>query len=305
MFRLFIIGLLAALLPNVTMAQVTGAGATFPYPVYAKWAQAYKEEMGISINYQSIGSGAGIKQIKSKTVIFGATDMPLPQNELDEAGLVQFPMVIGGVVLGVNLGNISPTLTPEIVASIYLGKIKMWNDPEIAKLNPGITLPPVAITIIRRSDGSGTNYLFTKFLSDSSKEFKDKIGIGTSVSWPVGVGAKGNEGVANNLKIMSGSIGYVEYAYAKQNKLTMANLMLNGSTVSPSANTFQSGKWPIAAPTYILMYKDSGKADLTKIALHFFEWAIDKGDAMAMELDYIPLSDQQKEANRVLWKTIK
>src|SRR5215213_5226094 len=223
---------------------ISGAGATFPYPIYAKWADAYKKETGSGLNYQSIGSGGGIKQIKAKTVTFGASDAPLSGKELDEAGLAQFPMVMGAIVPVVNLDGVKPgdlTLDGPTVAKIYLGEIKKWDDPAIAKLNPGAKLPSQAIVPVRRSDGSGTTYNFVYYLADVSPEWKSKVGVNTAVQWPVGIGAKGNEGVANNVGQTKGSIGYVEYAYAKQNKMTTAKMInKDGKTVAPTSESFQA-----------------------------------------------------------------
>ena len=242
--RTFVALAAAAVCTAAAAADISGAGATFPYPVYAKWADAYKKQTGIGLNYQSIGSGGGIKQIKAKTVTFGASDMPLKPEELTEAGLVQFPMIIGGVVPVVNIQGIQAgqlTLDGATIASIYLGEITKWNDARIKKLNPKLTLPDTAVAPIYRSDGSGTNFLFTDYLSKSSPKFKDSIGANASVQWPVGIGAKGNEGVANMTTQTGGAIGYVEYAYAKQNKMTTA-MMINkdGKTVAPKAEAFQA-----------------------------------------------------------------
>jgi phosphate transport system substrate-binding protein len=295
---------------------ISGAGATFPYPIYAKWADAYKKETGNGLNYQSIGSGGGIKQIKAKTVTFGASDAPLPGKELDEAGLAQFPMVMGAIVPVVNLDGVKPgdlTLDGPTIARIYLGEIKKWDDPAIAKLNPGAKLPSQAIVPVRRSDGSGTTYNFVYYLADISPEWKAKVGVNTSVQWPVGIGAKGNEGVANNVANTKGSIGYVEYAYAKQNKLTHTNMINKaGKTVAPSSATFQAAaanadwksqpgygvilanqpgdqSWPMTAATWILIYKKPQDMAATAEALKFFAWSYAKGDKMAEELDYVPM----------------
>jgi phosphate transport system substrate-binding protein len=313
----------------VQAADISGAGATFPYPVYAKWADAYKKQTGIGLNYQSIGSGGGIKQIKAKTVTFGASDMPLKPEDLEQAGLVQFPMIIGGVVPVINVPGIAAgqlTLDGPTLASIYMGEITKWNDPKIAKLNPKAKLPDTAIAPIYRSDGSGTNFLFTDYLSKSSPKFKDSIGANTSVQWPVGIGAKGNEGVANMTAQTGGAIGYVEYAYAKQNK--MANtLMINkaGKAVAPKAEAFQAAagsadwahapgyyliltdqpgatSWPITGASFILMYREPVDAAAAADALKFFDWAYKNGGAMAAELDYVPLPDALIKQVRVTWK---
>ena len=299
-----IITLIIAMLTTPAFAaEITGAGATFPFPIYSKWADAYKKETGNSLNYQSIGSGAGIKQIIAKTVTFGASDMPMSQAELDKNGLLQFPMVIGGNVVVVNIDGVEAgvmNLDGPTIADIFLGKINKWNHASIVKLNPNVKLPDTNINVIRRSDGSGTTFIFTKYLSESSKEWADKIGSGTSIEWPVGVGAKGNDGVAGNVKMTKNSIGYVEYAYAKQNGL--AHTTING--IQPNKATFQTG-WPITAPTYIIMHRKAVNLNDSKEALKFFEWAYKNGDKMADELDYVPLSDVQKKFSADLWKYIE
>ena len=299
-----IITLIIAMLTTPAFAaEITGAGATFPFPIYSKWADAYKKETGNSLNYQSIGSGAGIKQIIAKTVTFGASDMPMSQSELDKNGLIQFPMVIGGNVVVVNIDGVEAgvmNLDGPTIADIFLGKINKWNHASIVKLNPNVKLPDTNINVIRRSDGSGTTFIFTKYLSESSKEWADKIGSGTSIEWPVGVGAKGNDGVAGNVKMTKNSIGYVEYAYAKQNGL--AHTTING--IQPNKTTFQTG-WPITAPTYIIMHRKAVNLKDSKEALKFFEWAYKNGDKMADELDYVPLSDIQKKFSADLWKYIE
>lgn len=299
-------------------ADITGAGATFPFPIYSKWADAYKKETGNGLNYQSIGSGGGIKQIKAKTVTFGATDMPLKPDTLEKDGLVQWPMVMGAIVPVVNLEGIKPgelVFDGATLAGIYLGKITKWDDPAIAKLNPKLKLPAEAITVVRRSDGSGTTFNFTDYLSKANDEWKTKVGSGTAVEWPTGVGAKGNEGVAGNISQTKNAIGYVEYAYAKQNKLTYAALVnKSGKTVQPTVAAFQAAaanadwskapgyyliltdqpgeaSWPITAATFILMHKDSTDKAASQEAIKFFKWAFAKGDKMAEELDYIPMPD--------------
>ena len=261
---------------------ISGAGATFPYPIYAKWADAYKKETGVGLNYQSIGSGGGIRQIQNKTVVFGASDMPLTPEEVTKSGLVQFPTVIGGDVPVANLDGVKPgdlVLDGATLARIFLGQIKQWNDPAIQKLNPSVKLPSQAIVVVHRSDGSGTTFIFTDYLSKVSPEWKMKVGANTSVEWPVGIGAKGNEGVANNVAQTKGALGYVEYAYAKQNKMTTVSMInKDGKTVAPNAESFQAaaanaaweqspsfyviltdqlgaGTWPIAGATFILIYK--------------------------------------------------
>ena len=311
-------------------SDITGAGATFPYPIYSKWADAYKTSTGIGLNYQSIGSGGGIKTIKAKTVTFGASDMPLKPEELKESGLVQFPMIIGGVVPVVNIKGVTGgqlTLDGGTIASIYLGEIKTWDDARIKKLNPKVNLPKQPIAPIYRSDGSGTNFLFTDYLSKSYPKFKDAVGSATSVEWPVGIGAKGNEGLANMTTQTDGSIGYVEYAYAKQNKMSYA-LLINkaGKAVTPSAETFQTaasngdwthapgyyliltnqpgaGSWPITGASFILVYSTPPDAKATGDALKFFDWAYKNGGKMASELDYVPLPEGLIKQVRATWKS--
>ena len=309
-------------------ADITGAGATFPFPIYSKWADAYKKETGNGLNYQSIGSGAGIKQIQAKTVTFGATDAPLTVDKLDKDGLVQWPMVMGAIVPVVNLEGIKPgelVLSGELLGDIYLGKVKTWNDAAIAKLNPKLTLPSTAITVVRRSDGSGTTFNFTDYLSKANAEWKAKVGHGTAVEWPTGVGAKGNEGVAGNVGQTKNSIGYVEYAYAKQNKLTYAAMTNKaGKTVQPTMASFQAAasnadwakapgyyviltdqpgeaSWPITAATFILMYKEPVDKAASAEAVKFFKWAFAKGDKMAEELDYIPMPESVVKLIEKTW----
>ncbi len=297
-------------------AEITGAGATFPYPIYAKWADAYKKVTGTSMNYQSIGSGGGIKQITAKTVDFGASDAPMKAEDLEANGLIQFPAIMGGVVPVINVKGVESgklRLTGELLANIYMGKVKTWNDPAIAALNKGMTLPSDAITVVARSDGSGTTFLFVNYLSKVSAEWKSSVGEGTSVKWPAGVGGKGNEGVASYVARINGAIGYVEYAYAKQNKLAHA-LMANkdGQFVAPSDDAFkaaaagadwvktpgmgviltdQAGKasWPITGASFILMHKSQAKPDNGREVLKFFDWAFKNGERMADELDYVPM----------------
>ena len=319
----------AAAVP-ATALDISGAGATFAYPIYAKWADAYKKETGVGLNYQSIGSGAGIRQIKAKTVTFGASDAPLSGILLDESGLVQFPMVMGGIVPVVNIDGIKSgdlVLDGPTLAKIFVGEIKTWNDPDIAKLNPSVKLPSQPIAVVHRSDGSGTTYNFTYYLAEVSPEWKSKVGFNTSVEWPVGVsiGAKGNEGVANNVAQTKGSIGYVEYAYAKQNKLTSTKMVnKDGKTVAPTSATFQAAaananwssvpgygvilanqpgaeSWPMTAATWILLYKKPQDAAATAEALKFFAWAYDKGDKMAEELDYIPMPQNVVDSVKKTW----
>ena len=310
-------GMLAAVaFAPANAADISGAGATFPYPIYAKWADAYKKETGNGLNYQSIGSGGGIKQIKAKTVTFGASDAPLPGKELDEAGLAQFPMVMGGIVPVVNLDGVKPgdlVIDGPTLAKIFLGEITKWNDPLIAKLNGSVKLPDQAIALVHRSDGSGTTFNFTYYLSDVNADWKSKVGTNTAVQWPAGIGAKGNEGVANNVANTKGSIGYVEYAYALQNKLTYTKMVnKSGKTVSPTSEAFQAAaanadwksqpgfgvilanepgdkSWPMTAATWILVYKQPTDAAATGEALKFFAWAYKNGAKMAEELDYVPM----------------
>jgi phosphate transport system substrate-binding protein len=299
-------------------ADITGAGSTFVFPILSKWADAYKKESGNGINYQSIGSGGGIKQIQAKTVTFGATDMPLKVEQLEKDGLVQWPMVMGAIVPVVNLEGVKPgelVLDGPTLADIYLGKITKWDDPAVKKLNPNVKLPTEAITVVRRSDGSGTTFNFTDYLSKVSAEWKTKAGSGTAVEWPAGVGAKGNEGVAGNVSQTKNSIGYVEYAYAMQNKLTYTALINKaGKTVQPTMAAFQAAasnadwakapgyyviltdqsgeqSWPITASTFILMQKDATDKAASTEAVKFFKWAFAKGGKMAEELDYIPMPE--------------
>jgi phosphate transport system substrate-binding protein len=297
---------------------ITGAGATFPFPIYAKWAEAYKQKTGTGMNYQSIGSGAGIKQIQAKTVDFGATDAPLKGDELAKAGLVQFPAIIGGVVPVVNLEGIKPgeiKLTGPVLADIYFGKVKKWNEKAIADLNPGVKLPDENITVVRRSDGSGTTFLWTDYLSKVSPEWKEKVGSSTAVAWPEGVGGKGNEGVASYVQRIKGAIGYVEYAYAKKNKMIhVAVRNKDGVFVQPDDSAFQAaagyadwksqpgfyqilteqpGKtsWPITGASFILMPAKSDKPASTQEVMKFFDWALKNGQKMAEDLDYVPLPE--------------
>jgi phosphate transport system substrate-binding protein len=299
-------------------ADISGAGATFPYPIYAKWADAYKKETGVGLNYQSIGSGGGIKQIKAKTVTFGASDAPLTGKELAESGLAQFPMVMGGIVPVVNLDGVKPgelVLDGPTLAKIFLGEITKWDDPVLKALNPSAKLPSQAIAIVHRSDGSGTTYNFAYYLAEVSPDWKSKVGVSTALQWPAGIGAKGNEGVANNVGQTKGAIGYVEYAYAKQNKLTFTRMAnKDGKLVSPTSETFQAAaanadwksqpgygvilanqsgekSWPMTAATWILIYKQPQDSAATAEALKFFAWAYKNGDKMAEELDYVPMPD--------------
>lgn len=326
------VALLALTATAAHAADITGAGATFPYPVYSKWADAYKKETGHSLNYQSIGSGAGIKQIQAKTVTFGASDMPLKQDQLKKDGLVQWPMVMGAIVPVVNIEGVKPgdlVLDGTTLADIYLGKIRKWDHAQIKKLNPSLTLPSSNIAVVRRSDGSGTTFNFTDYLTKVSKDWADKVGADTAVEWPVGVGAKGNDGVAGNVAQTKNSIGYVEYAYAKQNKLTYAGLVnAAGKAVQPTMASFQSAaanadwanapgfyqiltnqpgdaSWPITAATFILMYAEPADKAAAEEALKFFRWAFEKGDKLAEELDYIPMPDSVVAQITKSWANIK
>ena len=315
---LAVLSVSAAPLSVASAADISGAGATFPYPIYAKWADAYKKETGTGLNYQSIGSGGGIKQIKAKTVTFGASDMPLKPEELEQAGLIQFPMIMGGVVPVVNLKGLKSgevKLSGTVLANIYMGEITKWNDPQIKALNPDVNLPNTAIAPVYRSDGSGTNFLFTDYLSKTSPKFKTQIGANSSVQWPAGIGAKGNEGVANMVKQTDGSIGYVEYAYAKQNNITYVGLQnKDGKTVVPKIEAFQAAaanadwanakgyyviltdepgaeSWPITGASFILMYKNPQDVAVSAEALKFFDWAYKNGAKMATDLDYVPMPE--------------
>jgi phosphate transport system substrate-binding protein len=313
-------------------ADISGAGATFPYPIYAKWADAYKKETGVGLNYQSIGSGGGIKQIQAKTVTFGASDKPLAPDEIKKWGLIQFPTVVGGDVPVVNLEGVKPgelVLDGDTLAKIFLGEITKWDDPAIKKLNPNAKLPSSAIAVVHRSDGSGTTFIFTNYLSKVSPTWKEKVGADASVEWPTGIGAKGNEGVANNVVQTKGSIGYVEYAYAKQNKLIYANMInKDGKAVSPDIKSFQAAaanadwansedffvilteqpgaaSWPIAGATFILVYKEPQDAAATGEALKFFDWAYKSGDKMAEDLDYVPMPDAVVDLIHKEWASVK
>lgn len=308
---------------------ITGAGATFPYPIYAKWAEEYKKATGTSMNYQSIGSGGGIKQITAKTVDFGASDMPLTPEALAKDGLVQFPAIIGGVVLVVNLEGIKPgamRLTGPVAADIFLGKIKLWNDKAIADLNPGLKLPADPITVVRRSDGSGTTFLFTDYLSKMSPDWKAKVGSGTAVAWPGGVGGKGNEGVSGYVQRIKGSIGYVEYAYAKKNNMTHTALKNQaGNFIQPDDLTFQAatanadwakapgfflvltdqpGKdsYPISGASFILMHKSQDKPENGLAVLKFFEWSFKNGGKAAAAMDYVPMPEAAVKLVQTMWK---
>lgn len=313
----------------VNAAEITGAGATFPYPIYAKWAEEYKKTTGIGMNYQSIGSGGGIKQIKAKTVQFGASDMPLKQDDLEASGLMQFPAIMGGVVPVVNVEGIQPgqlKLNGKVLGDIYLGKITKWNAPEIANLNKEAKLPAEDITVVHRSDGSGTTFLFADYLSQVNPEFKSNVGVGTALKWPTGIGGKGNEGVAANVQRLKNSIGYVEYAYAKRNKMSHAQLQnADGQYVQPDDETFkaaaagaawdktpgyavvltnQPGKnsWPITGASFILMHKNQADPEKAKEVLKFFDWAYQNGGKMASELDYVPMPPAVVQLVKNAWK---
>ncbi len=323
-------GVIAAAIAYPAIAiDISGAGATFPYPIYAKWADAYKKETGSGLNYQSIGSGGGIKQITARTVTFGASDMPLKQDELEKIGVIQFPTVMGGVVPVVNLDGLKSgdvTLDGPTLGKIFMGEVKTWDDPAIVKLNPKAKLPKQAIAVVHRSDGSGTTFIFTNYLSKVSADWKSKVGNNTAVEWPVGIGAKGNEGVANNVANTKGSIGYVETAYAKQNNLTTTNLVnKDGKAVSPTTESIMAAAagadwanapgfymiltdstgataWPIAGATFILLPKVPKDTAATAEALKFFAWAYKNGSKMAQELDYIPMPESVVKQVEAAWK---
>ncbi|HJT42469.1 MAG TPA: phosphate ABC transporter substrate-binding protein PstS [Rhizomicrobium sp.] len=314
--------------------QITGAGASFPFPIYAKWAAVYKGASGVGLNYQSIGSGGGIAQIKAKTVTFGASDKPLTPKELQAAGLTQFPTVIGGVVPVVNIPGVRPgqlTLDGTTLADIYTGKIARWDDPAIKKLNPGVNLPARSISVVHRSDGSGTTFIFATYLSRISPAWKADVGADTAIDWPTGIGAKGNEGVAGNVAQIAGAIGYVEYAYATQNNLAHVKLINKaGQAVAPTVESFTAAasnanwneaatnnfyvilvdqpgaqSWPITATTYILVHKNPQDQKATQDALKFFQWGMDQGDQLALGLHYVPLPDVAVKAIQASWKGIQ
>jgi phosphate transport system substrate-binding protein len=310
-------------------AEITGAGASFPAPIYAKWAEAYEKATGNRMNYQSIGSSGGVRQIQAKTVDFGASDAPLKPEELDKHGLIQFPTVIGGVVPVVNVKGVASgqlRLTGQVLGDIYLGKIKRWNDAAIGALNPGVSLPDQAIGVVRRADGSGTTFIFTNYLAKLNPEWKQKVGEGTAVKWPTGLGGKGNEGVAAFVQRVPGSIGYVEYAYAKQNKLAYVAMQnAEGSFVHPDEASFgaaaagadwtkasfyeiltqKPGKssWPITGATFILIPKSAPKSEQLAEVLKFFDWAYANGDKLALELDYVPIPDTVVKQVHAAWGT--
>jgi phosphate transport system substrate-binding protein len=318
----------ACMATSALAADITGAGATFPYPIYAKWAEAYKAKTGIGLNYQSIGSGGGIAQIKAKTVDFGASDKPLAPGELAAAGLTQFPTVIGGVVPVVNIPGIKAgdmTLDGPTLAQLFLGKITYWDDPAIKRLNPGLNLPHLPIATVHRADGSGTSFIFTNYLSKMSPQWASQVGAATAVEWPSGVGAKGNEGVAGNVKQTTGALGYVEYAYAKQNNIAYVKMINHdGVAVSPTAAAFQAASaktdwahsadfyvvltnqaghdaWPIAGATFILVYKHPQDAGKLKQVLTFYKWAYGNGTQLAESLDYVPLPQSTIDAIYKSW----
>ncbi|MBB6578068.1 phosphate transport system substrate-binding protein [Comamonas odontotermitis] len=329
--RVLVAGLVAAgAFAQVQAEEATGAGASFPAPLYSKWAADYNKATGVKINYQSVGSSAGIKQIDAKTVDFGASDMPLKDDELNQKGLVQFPTVIGGIVPVVNIKGINPgqlKLSGQVLGDIFLGKITKWNDPAITAMNPGVALPDAVIAPVRRADGSGTTFGFTNYLSKVNTEWKDKVGEGAAVNWPTGAGGKGNEGVAAYVGRLPNSIGYVEYAYVKQNKMTFAQLKnAEGNFVSPDDTSFkaaaagadwtksfyqiltnQPGKdsWPITSATFILMHKTQDKPAQAATSLKFFEWAYKSGDQTADGLDYVPMPASVKDIIYKSWNNIK
>lgn len=320
-----------ALSAPASAADISGAGATFPYPVYAKWADAYKRKTGIGMNYQSIGSGAGVKQIQARTVTFGATDAPLKGPDLEKHRLVQFPMVLGAIVPIVNIDGIGPgelVLDGRTLARIYLGEIKKWNDPALVALNPALKLPDRPILPVRRSDGSGTTFNFTQYLARVHPDFEAKVGVGTAVEWPIGLGSKGNEGVANNVLQMKGTIGYVEYAFAKQNAISYARMVnREGRTVAPETKSFMAAaanadwksapgfgislndqrgpdSWPMTVPTFILVPREPKDPAAAAAALSFFAWAFSEGDRLADDLGYVPLPDSLVREVKASWSAI-
>ncbi|HEY0265212.1 MAG TPA: phosphate ABC transporter substrate-binding protein PstS [Rhizomicrobium sp.] len=323
-----------AIATSAMAVEITGAGSSFVFPIVSKWAATYKGVSGDGLNYQSIGSGGGIAQIKAKTVTFGATDKPLTAKELDAAGLTQFPVVIGGIVPVVNVPGVAPgqlTLDGNTLAGIFQGKISRWDDPAIKKLNPGVNLPGRAISVVHRSDGSGTTFQFSTYLSRVNADWKANVGADTAIDWPTGIGAKGNEGVAGNVAQIQGSIGYVEYAYAKQNHLAYTKMVnAAGQSVEPTVETFKAAaasadwvgaakndfyvlflnspgatSWPITATTFVLVYKNPPDAPMTAAALKFFKWGFEKGDNLALSLDYVPLPDNAVKAIEASWHGIQ
>jgi phosphate transport system substrate-binding protein len=329
MLKILAVALGATALAGTAMAtDLSGAGATFPAPIYAKWAETYKAKTGVGLNYQAIGSGGGIKQIEAKTVDFGASDKPLKPEVLNQNGLFQFPTVVGGVIPVVNLPGIRPgeiKLTGAVLADIYLGEIKRWNDPKIAQLNPGVRLPGLPITVVHRSDGSGTSFLFTTYLSMKNAAWAQKVGGNDSVDWPTGQGGKGNDGVAAFVRQTVGSIGYVEYAYIQQNKMSYVDMQTrSGQFIVPTAAAFaaaaghgdwshapgyylllldQAGadSWPITGATFILMYKNQANPAAGEGVLKFFDWAYKNGDGEAKALSYVPLPEPVKAGIRRAW----
>jgi len=324
-------GLVAASAMPARAVDISGAGSTFVYPILAKWADVYKKETGTGVNYQSIGSGGGIKQIQNRTVTFGASDMPLKPEELAKSGLVQFPTVVGGDVPVVNLDGVKSgdlKLDGDTLAKIFLGDIKSWDDAAIAKLNPSAKLSKQAIVVVHRSDGSGTTFIWTDYLSKVNADWKSKVGANTSVEWPSGIGAKGNEGVANNVANTKGAIGYVEFAYAKQNKMTSVNMInKEGKSIVPSQASFQAAaanadwekadhyfvilteqpgaeSWPITGSVFVLIPTQPKDVEATNEALKFFSWAYsDKGDKLADELDYVPMPSKVTASIKKMWST--
>ncbi|MEN9830029.1 MAG: phosphate transporter substrate-binding protein PstS [Pseudomonadota bacterium] len=320
---------------NAVAADITGAGATFPYPIYAKWAEAYKKETGTGLNYQSIGSSGGLKQIRAKTVTFGASDAPVKGADLDKDGMVQFPAIIGGTVPVFNLDGFKPgqiKITGEVLADMFMGWIVNWNDPKLAALNPGVKLPDQAITVVHRADGSGTTFNFTDYLTVASKRWAEKVGTGSAVKWPAAssVGGKGNEGVAANVRRIKGAVGYVEYAYAKKNNMPYMQLQnKDGKYVSPDDTTFAAAaagadwfsvpgmglsivnqpgatSWPITTASFILMYKSPSDKKASDEVLKFFDWSFKNGKKLALELDYVPLPDAlTKQIREKVWTQIK
>ncbi len=332
--RLFCAAALALGL-NASAAEITGAGATFPYPIYAKWAEAYKKETGVGLNYQSIGSSGGVKQIRAKTVAFGASDAPLSADDLNKDGMVQFPAIIGGTVPVYNLEGIAPgaiKITGEVLAEVFMGTITKWNDPKIVALNAGVKLPDLAITVVHRADGSGTTFNFTDYLSSVSKAWADSVGKGAAVKWPAAssMGGKGNEGVAANVMRIKGAVGYVEYAYTKKNNMPYMMIMnKDGKYVGPDDKTFEAAaagadwfsvpgmglsivnqkgaqSWPITTASFILMYKNPADKATSDEVLKFFDWSFKNGKKMAIDLDYVPLPDSlTKQIREKVWSQIK
>ena len=335
MLKTFIAALTVAVVAGSAAhaADISGAGATFPAPVYAKWAEAYRKETGVGLNYQAIGSGGGIKQITAKTVDFGATDKPLKPDQLNQIGLIQFPTVMGGVVPVINLPGVGAgqlKLTGDLLAKIYLGEIKRWSDPAIASVNGGLRLPNLPITVVHRSDGSGTSFVFTSYLTMKNGAWASRVGANDAVEWPTGQGGKGNDGVSAFVRQTPGAIGYVEYAFAKQNKLNHAQLQAHdGEFVQPVAASFAvaaakadwahtpggsmymlildkpGASWPITAATFILVYKHQDNPAKGKEVLKFFDWAYNKGDGLAEQLDYIPLPAAVKAMARKKWQDVR